>query len=64
MSYIVLEDRIWAHITCYRANDNTNVIDYASALTQALIDMRDLLLSAQDLDDGFAKRQFRIQRPE
>jgi carnitine O-acetyltransferase len=38
---------------------------YAESLNKALLDMRDLTLTAvQSLDDDFSKREFRIQRSE
>lgn len=63
-SYVVNEERLWFHITAY-AGQSITADAYAESLNKALLDMRDLTLTAvQSLDDDFSKREFRIQRSE
>jgi len=64
LSYVVAEDRLWFHISNYRACPTTNAAQYAETLRKALLDMQEMCFANPTFQKVFSKRQFRIQRAD
>jgi len=64
VSYVVTEDRLWFHITCYAQYPTTNSTQFADALSQSLLDMQRVCFSNPSFTKKLSRRLYRIQRLE
>jgi len=62
LSYVVAEDRLWFHISTYRACPTTSTTKFAETLRTALLDLQEMCFANPAFQKVFSKRQFRIQR--